>query len=104
MLTELVRLLLIISASACPIVMIGTIYVLTTLSHLLNVHVHIHVSICIIFVLLDLIKAITPAFFEFGIPAWQFMGIKVLKPIPFLIWQNVRNDDIDEKVDPWTDK
>ena len=68
MLAELVRLLLVVPAAARPIMIIGTIYVLTTLPRPLNIH--ILVRPIVVFVFASFIIAITLTFFEFAVPLW----------------------------------
>ena len=76
MLAELVRLLLVIPAATDPIMIIGTIYVLITLPHPLNIH--ILVRLMIVFVFASFIVAIISTFFEFAVPLWQLVSIQML--------------------------
>jgi len=66
MLAELVRLLLVVPAAARPIMIIGTIYVLITLPHPLNIY--ILVRLMVVFVFASFIVVIMLTFFEFAVP------------------------------------
>jgi len=68
MLAELVRLLLVIPAAAGLIMIIGTIYVLTTLPRPLNIHILVRLTV--VFIFASFIVVITLTFFEFAVPLW----------------------------------